>query len=65
MPGYSPELNADELLNADLKHHVHPSRATSVDDLAHETRRFLRRRQSQSHILCRYFAAGRVRYTIQ
>jgi hypothetical protein len=47
MPGYSPELNPDELLNADIKRHVHASRARSTDDLAHETRRFLRRRQRQ------------------
>ncbi|WP_209513359.1 IS630 family transposase [Streptomyces syringium] len=40
MPGYSPEPNPDELLNADLKHHVHAARARSVDDLAHQTRRF-------------------------
>ncbi|SHN32536.1 DDE superfamily endonuclease [Streptomyces yunnanensis] len=39
MPGYSPELNPDEILNADIKHHVHAARATSVDDLARETRR--------------------------
>ncbi|MCH0571921.1 transposase [Streptomyces sp. MUM 136J] len=30
MPGYSPELNPDDLLNADLKHHVPAARATSV-----------------------------------
>ncbi|MFL4903768.1 transposase [Streptomyces sp. MMS24-I2-30] len=61
-PGYSPELNPDELLNADLKHHVHAARATSTDDLAHETRSFLRRRQKQPHIICGYFAARHVRY---
>ncbi|WP_411146948.1 transposase [Streptomyces sp. x-80] len=38
MPGYSPELTPDELLNAGLKHHVHAARATSIDDLARETR---------------------------
>jgi transposase len=65
MPGYSPELNPDELLNADLKHHVHAARAASVDDLAHETRRFLHRRQRQPHIICGYFRARYVRYTIQ
>ncbi|MFJ5679044.1 transposase [Streptomyces sp. NPDC093097] len=27
MPGYSPELNPDELLNAGLKHHVQAPRA--------------------------------------
>ncbi|WP_369392400.1 transposase [Streptomyces sp. CG1] len=28
LPGYSPELNPGELLNADLKHHGHAARAT-------------------------------------
>ncbi|MCY0931532.1 IS630 family transposase [Streptomyces sp. H27-H1] len=65
MPGYSPELNPDELLNADLKHHVHAARATSADDLARETRRFLHRRQRQPRIVCGYFAARHVRYTLQ
>ncbi|MEU0163684.1 transposase, partial [Streptomyces sp. NPDC006261] len=65
MPGYSPELNPDELLNADLKHHVHAARSTSIDDLARETRRFLHRRQHQPRIVCGYFAARHVRYTIQ
>lgn len=65
MPGYSPELNPDELLNADLKRHVHAARATSADGLARETRRFLRRRQRQPRIVCGYFAARHVRYTIQ
>lgn len=65
MPGYSPELNPDELLNADLNHHVHAARAASVDDLARETRRFLLRRQRQPRIVCNYFAARHVRYTIQ
>ncbi|MFI1259037.1 transposase [Streptomyces netropsis] len=47
MPAYSPELNPDELLNADIKRHVHATRARSADDLTHETRRFLHRRQRQ------------------
>ncbi|QTR06032.1 transposase, partial [Saccharothrix algeriensis] len=37
MPGYSPELNPDELLNADLKRNVNASRAHNLDRLAHET----------------------------
>ncbi|NNN31363.1 hypothetical protein HLK59_13485 [Streptomyces sp. S3(2020)] len=65
MPGYSPELNRGKLLNTDLKHHVHAARATSADDLAHETRRFLHRRQRQPRIVCGYFAARYVRYTIE
>lgn len=62
MPGYSPELNPDELLNADLKRNVNASRAHNVDRLAHETRRFLRRRQRQPHIVRGYFHAPHVRY---
>ncbi|MBQ0829851.1 hypothetical protein [Streptomyces tagetis] len=65
MPGYSPELNPDELLNADLKHHVHAARATSADGPAHETRRILHRRQKQPHVICGHFAARHVPYTIQ
>ncbi|MFE9934653.1 ISAs1 family transposase [Streptomyces sp. NPDC005533] len=65
MPGYSPELNPDEILNADIKRHVHPARTRSADDLAHETRRFLHRRQRQPHIVRGYFHARHVRYTIQ
>jgi len=49
IPGYSPELNPDEPLNADVKRHVHASRTRSADDLAHETRRFLHRRQRRPH----------------
>ncbi|MEU4806324.1 IS630 family transposase [Actinosynnema sp. NPDC023587] len=64
MPGYSPELNPDELLNADLKRNVNASRARNVDRLAHETRRFLRRRQRQPHLVLSYFRAPHVRYAI-
>ncbi|MFJ3927230.1 IS630 family transposase [Streptomyces sp. NPDC090022] len=52
MPGYSPALNPDELLNADLEHHVHAARAASAGDLTRETWRFLRRRQRQPRIVC-------------
>ncbi|MEU2835437.1 transposase [Streptomyces lavendulae] len=65
MPGYSPELNPDEILNADIKRHVHPARAGSAGDLAHETRRFLHRRQKQPHHVRSYFHARHVRYTIE
>ncbi|MFC6094704.1 IS630 family transposase [Saccharothrix lopnurensis] len=62
MPGYSPELNPDELLNADLKRNVNASRAHNVDRLAHKTRRFLRRRQNQPHLVRGYFRAPHVHY---
>ncbi|MFF5455339.1 IS630 family transposase [Streptomyces sp. NPDC012950] len=39
LPGYSPELNPDELLNTDPKHHVHAARAASADD-PEETHQF-------------------------
>jgi transposase len=64
MAGYSPELNPDELLNADLKRNVNASRAHTADQLAHQTRRFLRRRQRQPHIVRGYFHARHVRYAI-
>ncbi|MBB2506545.1 IS630 family transposase [Amycolatopsis echigonensis] len=64
MPGYSPELNPDELLNADLKRHVHTSRAHTAEQLAHDTRRFLHRRQHQPHLVRGYFRARHTAYTI-
>ncbi|MFI1184543.1 IS630 family transposase [Streptomyces sp. NPDC020799] len=65
MPGCSPGLNPGELLNADIKRHVHAARARSADGLAHETRCFLHRRQHQPHIVRGYFHARHVRYTLQ
>ncbi|WP_189969741.1 IS630 family transposase [Streptomyces violascens] len=65
MPGYSPELNPDELLNADIKRNVHAARPASADNLAHETRRFLHRRQHQPHHVRGYFHARHVRYTLE
>ncbi|MFD5514082.1 transposase [Streptomyces sp. NPDC127051] len=64
MPGYSPELNPGEILNAGIKRHVHPARTRSADDLAHETRRLLHRRQKQPHIVRGCFHARHVRYTL-
>ncbi|MFG2638775.1 IS630 family transposase, partial [Streptomyces sp. NPDC048362] len=64
MPGYSPELNPDELLNADIKRHIHAARTRSVDDLAHETRRFPHRRQRQPHTVRGYFHTRHARYTL-
>ncbi|MFE4875135.1 transposase [Streptomyces sp. NPDC056682] len=65
MPGYSPELNPDELLNADIKRNVHATRAASADNLAHETRRFLHRRRHQPHHIRGYFHARHVPYTLE
>ncbi|MBA8925045.1 transposase [Kutzneria viridogrisea] len=64
MPGYSPELNPDELLNADLKRNMPAGRARTVERLARDTRRFLHRRQRQPHLVRGYFQARHVRYAI-
>lgn len=61
-PGYSPELNPDELRSADLKRNVNASRAHNLDRLAHEPRRFLRRRQRRPHIARGSFQTQHVRY---
>lgn len=51
-PSYSPELNPDELVNADLKRSLPiRSRARDQVQLAAETRRFFHRRQRQPHIV--------------
>ncbi len=64
VPDHSPALNPDELRGADLTRNVNASRAHNVDRLAHETRRFLRRRQRQPHIVRGYFQARHLRYAI-
>lgn len=65
LPAYSPELNPDELVNADLKANMLPrSCARNADQLADETLRFFRRRPKQPHIVRGYFHAPHVRYTL-
>jgi transposase len=55
LPSYSPELNPDELLNADLKRSLPlHSRPRGQAQLAAETRRFVHRRQRQPHIIRGY-----------
>lgn len=66
LPSYSPELNPDELVNADLKrslpmHH----RARDQAQLAAETCRFFHRRQRQPHIIRGYFSGPHVRYVLE
>ncbi|WP_197371866.1 transposase, partial [Streptomyces clavuligerus] len=65
LPSYSPELNPDELVNADLKRSLpHTHRARNQTELAAETRRFFHRRQRQPHIVRGYFAGPHVRYAL-
>ncbi|MGW2562306.1 hypothetical protein ACWCXB_24225 [Streptomyces sp. NPDC001514] len=62
--GGSPELNPDELVNADLKHSLPKQhRARDQPELAAETRRFFRRRQ-RPHIVRGYFGGPHVRYVL-
>ncbi|WP_405483394.1 IS630 family transposase [Streptomyces sp. NBC_00009] len=66
LPPYSPELDPDELVNADLKHSLPKShRARNQDQLAAETRRFFRRRQRQPHIVRGRFHGPHVRYALK
>ncbi|MGI5194171.1 transposase [Streptomyces sp. CA-288835] len=61
LPPYSPELNPDEFVNADLKHSLPKQhRARNQAELAAETRRFFRRRQRQPHIVRGYFGSPHV-----
>ncbi|WP_434098309.1 IS630 family transposase [Streptomyces mirabilis] len=66
LPSYSPELNPDELVNADLKRSLPmSSRARNRAQLAVETLRFLYRHQRQPHIVRGYFGGPHVRYTLE
>ncbi|WP_452750457.1 IS630 family transposase [Streptomyces celluloflavus] len=65
LPSYSPELNPDEPVNADLKRSLpHTHRARNQDELAAETRRFFHRHQHQPHIVRGYFGGIHARYTL-
>ncbi|MGG7568930.1 IS630 family transposase [Streptomyces sirii] len=65
LPSYSPELNPDKLVNADLKRCLpHTHRARNQAELTAETRRFFHRRQRQPHAITDYFKAAHVRYTL-
>lgn len=65
LPPYSPELNPDELVNADLKHSLpRQYRARNQAELAAEARRFFRRRQRQPHIARGYFGGPTIRYVL-
>lgn len=63
LPGYSPELNPDEMLNQDVKSNaVGRRRAKNQPQLVANTRSYLRSRQRQPHIVKRYFQEDHVRY---
>lgn len=66
LPGYSPELNPVELLNADLKHHVTATTSPRTQaELAAGARTHLRRRQNQPDRVKAFFGKGPVRYAAE
>jgi transposase len=63
LPGYSPELNPDELLNQDVKSNaLGRKRPHNAKELTQGVRRYLRRRQRQPEVVRRYFEEEHVRY---
>ena len=63
LPGYSPELNPDELLNQDVKSNaVGRQRAKNLKELVANARSFLWSRQRQPHIVRQYFQGKHVQY---
>jgi transposase len=63
LPGYSPELNPDELLNQDIKSNaVGRRRAKNQEELVANARSFLQSHQKQPHIIRQYFQGEHVRY---
>ncbi|MFI1419138.1 IS630 family transposase [Streptomyces sp. NPDC020731] len=65
LPPYSPELNPDEPVNADLKHNLPKQhRAHDQAELASEARRFFHRRRRQPHIIRGCFGGPHVRYAL-
>lgn len=63
LPGYSPELNPDEVLNQDVKTNaVGRRRARTQSELLSHVRGYLRSRQKQPRIVKRYFNEKHVRY---
>lgn len=63
LPGYSPELNPDEILNQDVKSNaVGRKRAHNQQELITNVRSFLRSRQRQPYIVKKYFQEEHVQY---
>jgi len=63
LPGYSPHLNPDELLNQDVKTNaVGRKRPRDLRELTGNVRRFLWSTQRRPHKVRRYFREAHVRY---
>jgi transposase len=62
LPGYSPELNPDELLNQDVKSHAGRQRPADQKQMMRSLRRRLRSTQKQPAKVRRYFHEEHVAY---
>jgi len=63
LPGYSPKLNPDELLNQDVKSNaVGRQRPATQDQMVTTVRSYLRSTQKQPHIVKQYFQQKDVHY---
>jgi transposase len=63
LPGYSPELNPDEMLNQDVKTNaVGRKRPRTLPQMMGQLRRYLQRRRALPEIVKRYFHEASVRY---
>jgi len=63
LPGYSPELNPDEMLDQDVKSNaVGRNRARTQSDLIATVRGFLWSRQRRPNLVKKYFLEKNVRY---
>jgi transposase len=62
LPGYSPELNPDELLNQDTKQAMRKCRPADQREMMGHVRGHLRRRQKQPDVVRRFFHEEHVRY---
>lgn len=63
LPGYSPELNPDELVNQDVKSNALGRRRPHTQfEMVADVRRYLRSRQRQPAMVRSYFKEQHVRY---
>ena len=63
LPGYSPELNPDELLNQDVKSNaIGRRRPGTQPEMIMQVRSYLRSTQRRPDIVIRYFEEEHVRY---
>ncbi len=66
LPGYSPELNPDELLNQDVKSNaLGRQRARDQAELLHHVRGYLRGRQRRPQVVRNYFKEEHVQYAAE